>query len=180
MKHHRRSSRHGWRWKEGRSPGAERASCAVPKRDRAKDTAGAGPPHLHKQDQGGHVRSGTRLTDCVDGYMKKTPEECGTPIKAVKGCLFSQAGNTHQNSIVCHARFHAHQDGANVCGKEHHSSLHWSTSIYCKVCQGASKQEKRWWLRKAQQERTGRGRRTQHDRTILGPSKRLGCWRTGE
>ena len=66
--------------------------------------------------------------------MKKTQEERGKVIKEVKGCHFCTSWK-HASELcrMLHKFPCAKQDGASVCGKDHHSSLHESKSKYCKA-----------------------------------------------
>ena len=84
-------------------------------------------------NQAGKTRSGTRLMDCAEGYMKKTAEERSNVIEEVKGCRFCTSYK--HASELCHmpCKFPcAKQDGDSVCGKDHHSSLYGSKPKYCK------------------------------------------------
>ena len=80
------------------------------------------------------TRSGTRLTDCAERYMKERSEERGKNIKEVKGCHFCT--NWKHLSKLCRMprKFSCgKKDGASVCGKDDHSSLHGSKSKYRKA-----------------------------------------------
>ena len=78
--------------------------------------------------QAGETRSGSRLTDCADVFMKM-PEECGKIIKEVKGCRFGTNWNHTSHKCCISRRFPCReQDGTIICARDHHSSLHGSKS----------------------------------------------------
>ena len=65
--------------------------------------------------------------------MKETPEKLGKIIEKVRGCRFCTNWRHTSEQCSMQRKFMCMKlAGSDVCGKEHHSSLHGSKSQYCK------------------------------------------------